>query len=259
MTRARSPRRAAISVAALLAGCGLAGGALTGCAAAAAPQAAKTARPATTSPAPAASSTAPAASSPSAHPTPVTSRTGPPAALPVAPGAGPQPQTRTLPSTDSVAFRHAMTDLWLAVTTGNARLALPAFFPLAAYQQLKALYDPSTDWHDRLWYDFTLDVGAAHRLVGRGAHLVRVVVPTVDAAWIYPGGCDNKLGYWHVPESRVVYVQGGQERSFGIASLISWRGVWYVVHFGAVLRDVVTGLVDQPETGPGVPGPAGGC
>jgi hypothetical protein len=32
-----------------------------------------------------------------------------------------------------------------------------------------------------------------------------------------------------------------------------------VVHFGAVLRDVVTGIVDQPEVGPGVPGPPGGC
>jgi hypothetical protein len=57
----------------------------------------------------------------------------------------------------------------------------------------------------------------------------------------------------------VVYQQHGQERSFGIASLIAWRGVWYVVHFGAVLRSVVTGIVDDPETGPGAPGPAGGC
>jgi hypothetical protein len=48
-------------------------------------------------------------------------------------------------------------------------------------------------------------------------------------------------------------------RSIGIASLISWRGRWYVVHFGAVLRTGATGLVDQPAAGPGVPGPAGGC
>jgi hypothetical protein len=246
MSWSRRAPLAAIIVAALLAGCGLTG---CGSGAAVAPQAAKTAT--------AASSRPPV--SPRARATPGTHRTGPPSALPVAPGAGALPQTRTLPSTDSVAFRHAMTDLWLAVATGNSRLGLPAFFPLGAYQQLKALYDPAADWRERLWYDFTLDVGAAHSLVGSGARLVRVIVPAYDAVWVYPGDCDNTLGYWHVPGVRVVYEQHGQERSVGIASLISWRGVWYVVHFGAVLRDVVAGIVDQPAVGPGVPGPPGGC
>ena len=185
--------------------------------------------------------------------------TGPPTALPVAPGAGALPQTRTRPSADSAAFGAAMRDLWLAVTTGKPDLALPAFFPLAAYRQVKAIHDPAADWRARLWYDFTLDVGAAHRLVDPDARLIRVIVPTADAAWINPGVCANSLGYWHVPGARVVYREHGQERSFGIASLISWRGVWYVVHFGAVLRGVVTGIVDQPAAGPGVPGPAGGC
>jgi hypothetical protein len=91
------------------------------------------------------------------------------------------------------------------------------------------------------------------------ARLVRVIVAGYDAAWVYPGICDNSIGYWHVSGARVVYREHGQERSFGIASLISWRGVWYVVHFGAVLRSAVTGIVDDPEIGPGVPGPAGGC
>ena len=36
------------------------------------------------------------------------------------------------PSTDSAAFRNAMADLWLAVTTGHPDAALPGFFPLAA-------------------------------------------------------------------------------------------------------------------------------
>jgi hypothetical protein len=182
-----------------------------------------------------------------------------PTALPVAPGAGTRPQTRAFPSTDSAAFQDATQDLWLAVTTGNARLALPAFFPRAAYLQLKAIYDPGQDWDDRLWYDFTLDVAAAHREVDASASLVRVTVADDDAAWVDPGVCDNSIGYWHVSGARVVYRQHGQERSIGIASLIAWRGVWYVVHLGAVLRSVVAGTVDDPEVGPGVPGPAGGC
>jgi hypothetical protein len=248
-------RRAAI-VAALLAGSGLAGSGLAGCGLTAAPAPHTQTR---SSPAGTSSPSTRPPSDPPSRVTPATHPTGPPTALPVAPGAGAEPQTRTVPSTDSVAFRHAMTDLWLAVTTGNSRLALPAFFPLAAYKQVKAIYDPTADWHERLWYDFTLDVGATHPTVGSGARLVRVIVPAYDEVWVYPGECDNTLGYWHVPGARVVYEQHGQERSFGIASLISWRGAWYVVHFGAVLRDVVTGIVDQPAVGPGIPGPSGGC
>ncbi|HEY6310728.1 MAG TPA: hypothetical protein VIY52_07960 [Streptosporangiaceae bacterium] len=198
-------------------------------------------------------------SSPRASATPTPRPTGP-VVLPVAPGAGKLPQNRVFPSTNSAAFRNAMADLWLAVTTGNPHLALPAFFPVAAYQQVKAIPYPTADWDDRLWYDFTLDVGAAHDLVDdRDARLVRVIVPAPEAAWVYPGACYNTDGYWHVGGARVVYTEHGQERSLGIASLISWRGVWYVVHFGAVLRSVVTGIVDQPTVGPGIPGPAGGC
>jgi hypothetical protein len=152
-----------------------------------------------------------------------------------------------------------MTDLWAAVVTGRARLALQAFFPLSAYQQVKAISNPAADWRARLWADFRLDVGAAHGLVGRGATLVRVIVPSAQAAWIDPGVCSNSVGYWHVGGARLVYRKHGRLSSIGIASLISWRGRWYVVHFGAVLRAGGYGIVDQPAAGAGTPGPAGGC
>jgi hypothetical protein len=240
----RAPFAAAVIAAALLTGCG-ASSSTSGTQV----STTKTAPPPSPSPPRSSAISAPASPRP----------TGPPTAVPVAPGAGALPQTRAFPSADSAAFQHAMQDMWLAVTTGNASLALPAFFPVAAYQKLKAIYDPGGDWHDRLWYDFTLDVGAAHRVVDAHARLVRVLVASDDAAWVDPGVCDNSIGYWHVSDARMVYRQDGQERSIGIASLISWRGVWYVVHFGAVLRSVVTGIVDDPGDGPGYPGPAGGC
>jgi hypothetical protein len=251
MRRSWRASLAAVTASALLAGCGAGSAPATTQA-----STTKTGSPPPSSP-PASVTSAPPASVTSAPASPRPS--GPPTSVPVAPGAGALPQTRAFPSADSAAFHHAMQDVWLAVTTGNARLALPAFFPLAAYQKLKAIYDPTSDWNDRLWYDFTLDVRAAHQAVAPDARLVRVLVAGYDAAWIYPGDCYNSIGYWHVSGARMVYQQDGQERSIGIASLISWRGVWYVVHFGAVLRSVVTGIVDQPETGPGIPGPAGGC
>lgn len=154
-----------------------------------------------------------------------------------------------------------VTDLWLAVRTGRPSLAKAAFFPVDAYKQVKAIYDPAADWRSRLWLDFTVDVRAAHRLLGphpSAAKLIQVRVPSAGAAWISPGVCYNRVGYWHVANPRVVYRLHGQVRSFGIASLISWRGVWYVVHFGGVTRPAV-GMVDAPATGPGYPGPQGGC
>jgi hypothetical protein len=177
----------------------------------------------------------------------------------VAPGAGNLPQTSAVPNAGSGAFRNAMADLWLAVTTGQPDLALPAFFPVRAYDRVKEEPDPSGDWHNRLWVDFALDVAAAHHLTGSGAKLVQVVVPSAQTDWIGPGACDNVVGYWHVAGARVVYRRGGQLHSFGIASLISWRGDWYVVHFGAELRGSSEGIVDQPADGPGEPGPPGGC
>jgi hypothetical protein len=248
----RAPLAALPLVAAVLAGCG------AGPSGSAAP------------PSPAARASVSRTGSPSALPatppgisrasaTPKGTASPSPAALPVAPGAGALPQTSAFPSTSSVAFRDAMADLWLAVTADNARFALPAFFPEAAYGQLKAIAYPAPDWQYRLWYDFALDVRAAHGLLVPGARLDRVIVPADEAAWVYPGACYNSIGYWHVGGARVVYTEDGQERSFGIASLISWRGVWYVVHFGEVLRPVVTGVVDEPAVGPGIPGPPGGC
>ena len=155
-----------------------------------------------------------------------------------------------------------MTDLWTAIVTNNPNVAIQSFFPLSAYEQVKAIADPATDWQDRLVDDYVLDIHAAHDFLGASAasaQLVQVIVPSQYGAWIVPGGCYNKVGYWHVPGARLVYQVDGQVRSIGIASLISWRGQWYVVHLGAVLRSTDTGIVDSPSVGTGTTGPPGGC
>jgi hypothetical protein len=89
--------------------------------------------------------------------------------------------------------------------------------------------------------------------------LLSVAVPSRYAHWVPPGVCANRIGYYEVGQSRLVYEEGGVVRSFGIASLISWRGVWYVVHLGAVVRSGSAGVVDDPETGPGVSPPSTSC
>ena len=139
---------------------------------------------------------------------------------------------------------------------------MPAFFPEAAYLQLKTIVDASGDFENRLLHDYGLDIAAATSLLGpdaTGARLVSVNVPSENSHWITPGVCDNDVGYFEVANSRIVYEEDGQTRSIGIASLISWRGVWYVVHLGAVLRNTDAGVVLDPETGPGSSPPSSTC
>lgn len=175
---------------------------------------------------------------------------------------GELPQTDEVPTSDTEQFQAEMAALWQGVVADSPSAAMPSFFPEAAYEQVKAIADPDVDYQDRLVAEFTLDLSAAHALLGpdpSSARLVQVDVPAQYVHWVPPGTCYNGVGYFEVPNSRVVYVQDGATRSFGIASLISWRGVWYVVHLGAVVRSSETGVVDDPETGPGTPAASSTC
>ena len=153
-----------------------------------------------------------------------------------------------------------MRALWRGVQTGSVTPARAAFFPLSAYRQVKAIADPAGDYESRLIGNFRLDLVAAHGLLGTGAgqaRLLRVVVPSDFVHWVAPGACFNRVGYFEVPNSRVVYSSAAGTRSFGIASLISWRGEWYVVHLGSVTGG--GGTVDDPEPGPGTPAESSTC
>jgi hypothetical protein len=155
-----------------------------------------------------------------------------------------------------------MDALWHGIRSGSLATAMPAFFPLRAYEQLKTVANAHSDFVDRLVRYFGLDVAAAHALLGAratGAQLIDVVVPGGYAHWIPPGVCDNQVGYYEVANARLVYRVDGEIHSIGIASMISWRGVWYVVHLGAILRSADAGVVDDPSLGPGTSAPSSTC
>jgi hypothetical protein len=149
-----------------------------------------------------------------------------------------------------------MAALWRGIQGNSYRAALPAFFPEGAYLQVKAIADPRADYRRRLVADYKLDIAAAHALTGHRARLIRVEVPDAYVHWVPPGVCANRVGYYEVPSSRLVYRTKGGVASFGIASMISWRGVWYVVHLGGISR---SGIVDDPSAGPGAPAPSSTC
>jgi hypothetical protein len=176
--------------------------------------------------------------------------------------AGSLPQTDDLPTGASPQFTSEMAALWTGITQNAPTVAQSAFFPEAAYLQLKTLPSDSSDFQYRLLYDYSLDIVAANGLLGpdaASATLVSVDVPGQYAHWVPPGVCDNQIGYFEVPNARIVYTEDGVTHSFGIASLISWRGEWYVVHLGAILRDSDVGIVLDPELGTGSSQPSSTC
>jgi hypothetical protein len=179
-----------------------------------------------------------------------------------APTPGSLPQTHAYPSARSARFAAATAALWAGVVADSPQRALIAFFPEAAYAKLKAIASASSDWSSRLVHQYALDIGAAHALLGAGAaraSLVAVEVPDQYGHWVEPGACYNGVGYFEVPNARVVYREDGALRSFGIASMISWRGEWYVVHLGAVLREGEAGAVDEPAAGRGTSAASSTC
>jgi len=183
-----------------------------------------------------------------------------PTPMPVDPGG--QPQTDDLPRAATPVFETEMADLWQGIVHDSVDKAMPAFFPEGAYLQVKVIADPAADYVSRLIGEFGLDIGAAHQLLGpdpTDAIFLGVDTNGSFAHWVVPGTCSNGVGYYELPNSRLVYEVDGQVRSFGIASMISWRGVWYVVHLGGVARIGNGGMVDDPAAGPGVPAKSSTC
>jgi hypothetical protein len=123
--------------------------------------------------------------------------------------------------------------LWEAIVADDPDRASTAFFPIAAYKQVKAIPAPETDWTRRLVGNFTRDIHRLHERLGSraaDATFTELDVATERARWVEPDEENNKLGYWRVYGSKIRYEVGGNAASFDVSSLISWRGEWYVVH-----------------------------
>ena len=141
-------------------------------------------------------------------------------------------------------FAARVAALFTGVTGGSPAPALAFFFPLPAYRQVKAISDPAGDWRTRLVALYDLDVGALHVRVPRGSRLLGATVPEGVATWVAPGEEYNALGYWRVYGTRVRYrTPAGAEASFGVCSMISWRGEWYAVHLGPVAHPAGVGAL----------------
>lgn len=146
---------------------------------------------------------------------------------------GALPQTRDKPDVDGSALEARALALWEGIVRDDPELAMPFFFPVTAYEQVKAIPSPASDWRRRLVAAYRRDVhGLSARLGDKAssARFVRLDIPDERARWVEPNEESNRLGYYRVYGTRLVYSVDGKERSLDISSLISWRGSWYVVH-----------------------------
>jgi hypothetical protein len=147
------------------------------------------------------------------------------------------PQTGDKPAASSPALDARVALLWGAIVKDDPDVALPSFFPLGAYQQVKDVADPASDWKRRLVGAFRRDIHALHATLGDSADRARFLsfdVPEARARWVEPGEEWNKIGYFRVFGSKLRYELDGTARAFEVKSLISWRGEWFVVHLAAI-------------------------
>jgi len=153
------------------------------------------------------------------------------------PDPGSLPQTPDKPSGASAKLAEHASALWQAIVSDDPSVAAPAFFPLGAYLQVKAISNPESDWRTRLVAGYVEDIHALHAKLGAKAgtaQLVGMDVPESQAVWVKPGVEYNKGSYWRVYGAQLRYTADGQSGSFPIASMISWRGEWYVVHLNSI-------------------------
>jgi hypothetical protein len=170
---------------------------------------------------------------------------------------------RIEPAYGDAALTARFNPLFATIVQNKKYSLQPLFFPEAVYVNMKKgiLPKPAQDYNFRLLAFFSLDISAYYHHLGSSpatASLVNVHAAAHSAQWIPAGTCENNFGYWHLANVRLVY-NVGAIKSVAIASLISWRGQWYVIHLGPNPRPSNVGTVALPANGPGTPGPQGGC
>src|SRR4029079_3763958 len=121
--------------------------------------------------------------------------TEPPTTAP-APTTTTQPDLQFLPpppdkpSASRARFIAGSGALWQAIVTDNPDAAMPFFFPLGAYQQVKAISNPESDWRTPRVAAYAEDIPALHNRLGSrasAAQLTGIDVPDAQATWVQPG------------------------------------------------------------------------
>jgi hypothetical protein len=216
---------------------------VTGSLATPAPSLLPSSSPSDATPPPVTSAAAPNAAAPSAA---APSAAAPSAAAPSAPGAVLKswldergqllPQTDARPVAEGEQFLARIERLVAAIRADDPTLAEAAFFPKLAYEQVKAIPQPGKDYEQRLLGAFARDIHALHVKLGPAAKSLRLVgvdVPAAKVQWMAKGKEGNRIGYYRVVSSQLRLATDHALAPIRIASMISWRGEWFVVHLSS--------------------------
>ena len=133
------------------------------------------------------------------------------------------PQTRDRPKAGGDPFDARVAALWDGIVKDDPDVAMPFFFPVGAYKQVKAIPTPESDWKRRLVANYAHDIHDRHAHLGGhadAAKLVELDVANERARWIEPGEEGNKLGYFRVYGSKLRYEVDGRQDAFDVKSLI---------------------------------------
>ena len=138
--------------------------------------------------------------------------TAPPTTATTDPGA--LPQTDEHPAASGAAFTAGVQGSWQAVQQDRPELAMPFFFPQAAYLQVKAISDPATDYEQRLVANYAR---TSTRCTRNSASTPRPQFASIDVpdarCWCTGGGVEP-AAYWRVYGTTLHYTEDGQARSF---------------------------------------------
>jgi hypothetical protein len=144
------------------------------------------------------------------------------------------PQTEDEPDVASPVFQLRLSKLFQAIVLDDADLARSFFFPLPAYEKVKAIAKPGRDWEKRLWKLFKRDVHDYHEQLGADpdqAELLGFEPRSERKKWMKPHTEGNAIGYFRMTRNTLrVRDARGKELALEITAVISWRGEWYVVH-----------------------------
>ncbi len=117
-----------------------------------------------------------------------------------------------------------------AIRKDEPELALPLFFPAAAFDQVKAIKDPGR-YHRKLVKVYLEDVRALRKGLKDPNNIELISVEAGrQKTWMKRGAEGNHLPYWAMYKARVTVKDGDRTRVLPLRVMINWGDQWYVTH-----------------------------
>lgn len=141
-----------------------------------------------------------------------------------------QPRSPAPPRPPPDTAQEAGRRLFEAIVHDDPHRAAAAFFPRAAFVQVKAMQQPER-YYDKLYARFAQDIQRLHRDTPELAQAEFVELALGHrGGWVAPGEEGNRLPYWAARHTTLRYRVGSELRTLEVRVLITWEQRWYIIH-----------------------------